>query len=312
MTASFVSGGSRKIKTQAYAFKAKIPTMKIDLHCHSSWSDGQLSFEALLQKAFDLELTHLAITDHDTFAGYQVFQNSKRLTNQGHILALYTGLEISCRWSNMDIHIVGLDFDIKNTMINSAMFAQNKCREERAEKIADKLEKQGFLNALEGARVFAKEGVIGRPHFAEFLVANGHVKDMKQAFDRYLAQGKSCYQASAWPDIAEAIMWIHSAGGKAVLAHPTRYKMTATKLRRLVAYFAENGGQALEFVGGAGNKDSQQFLISLCKEHRLMASAASDFHHEKQIWQQLGRTGEIPSLLKGVWESFGEPFARIS
>lgn len=289
--------------------------MKIDLHCHSSYSDGQLSFEALLQKALALNLTHLAITDHDNFVGYQQFQLSKiRLSCKEDIktrLALYTGLEISCRWSNTDIHIVGLDFDINNPELNAAMLAQQSRRTDRANKVAQKLEKQGFANALAGARSFAKGEMIGRPHFAEFLVDAGYVKDTKQAFDRYLGQGKSCYQATAWPDIAEAVAWIKAAGGKAVLAHPTRYKMTATKLRRLVAYFVEHGGQALEFVGGAGNKDSQQFLTSLCKEHGLMASAASDFHHEQQVWQQLGRTGEISNSLTGVWESFSEPFAWI-
>jgi 3',5'-nucleoside bisphosphate phosphatase len=137
------------------------------------------------------------------------------------------------------------------------------------------------------------------------------VKDTKQAFDRYLGQGKSCYQLTEWPDVGEAVQWIKQAGGKAVLAHPMRYKITATKLRRLVAYFAENGGDALEFVGGTGNKDSQQFLKLLCESHKLIASPASDFHNEQQVWQHLGNTGEIPATLKGIWEDFGEPFARF-
>jgi predicted metal-dependent phosphoesterase TrpH len=175
--------------------------------------------------------------------------------------------------------------------------------------MAYKLSKQGINGALEGAKELASGGAVGRPHFAQFLVNNHHVKDFKQAFDRYLGQGKSCYQVTEWPDIAEAIDYIQKAGGQSVMAHPTRYKMTATKLRRLIAYFAENNGQALEFIGSSGSKDSQQFIASLCKEHDLLASPASDFHSEQQVWQQLGRTGDIPRSIKGVWQCFGEPFA---
>ena len=279
---------------------------KHDFHCHSNYSDGELSFDALISKAQNLGLQQLAITDHDTIAGYQKLSIEQ---NPSGALQLFTGVEISCRWANADIHIVGLDFDINNTELVTALAQQNNKRDERAERMGQKLAKLGIEGALLGAKALANGGAVGRPHFAQFLVNNNHAKDLKQAFDRYLGQGKSCYQVTEWPDVAEAIGWIKAANGKAVMAHPTRYKMTATKLRNLVAYFAENGGQALEFIGGSGSKDTQQFIASLCKEHNLLASAASDFHSEKQVWQQLGRTGEIPRNLRGIWQDFGEPFA---
>ncbi len=292
-----------------------MPAMKIDLHCHSSCSDGTLRFEELLSKALDLDIECLAVTDHDTIQGYadkNTYPGLDLGNSEEVSLKLHTGVEISTQWHGHDIHIVGLDFDPKNECLKDTLQEQDKKRESRSELIAAKLEKKGFKGALERARAIAGKAQIARPHFAEFLVQEGHVSDYKQAFDRYLAQGKPCYQSTDWPDIAEAIAVIKEASGIAVMAHPTRYKMTATKLRRMVAYFVESGGQALEFVGGSGFQDAQAFIKELCLEHHLMGSPASDFHSESQVWQKLGQTGQIPKDVKGVWEDFGEPFAALA
>ncbi len=193
----------------------------------------------------------------------------------------------------------------------AAVKSQASLRRKRAENIAQKLEKKDVINAFAEAEKLASGQAIGRPHFAQVLIQQGLVKTQNQAFDRYLGIGKSCYCQSDWPDIADVNAIIKEAGGFSVLAHPTRYKMTASKLRRLVTYFAQQGGDALEFVGGSGSKDSQQFLRNLCEEHQLMASPASDFHSEKQVWQKLGRVGEIPKAITPVWEVFKEPFCSL-
>lgn len=274
--------------------------MKADFHCHSSCSDGQLSPQAVLNKAIDLELEALAITDHDSIAAYQHLAQVDAYDKQGS-LQLYSGVELSCRWASTDIHVVGLGFDLAHPELLALLDEQAKKREHRAVLIARKLEKKGAKNVLEGARAHARGAALSRPHFAQVLIDQGMLSTQKQAFDRYLAQGKPCYQATDWPDIAEAVNLIKRAQGIAVLAHPTRYKMTASKLRRLVSYFAESGGQALEFVGGSATKDKQAFLKSLCQQHQLMASPASDFHSEQQPWQQLGRTGDLPKTIVPVW-----------
>jgi len=310
--------------------------MKIDLHCHSNCSDGQYSFTDLLQKAHSLSINSLAITDHDTIQGYldlkaqsthasDQFFNLENRTWHDHTshtqrqpsseqpsLKLFTGLEISTTWSGLDIHIVGLDFDPKNNDLSQMLMLQNQKRADRAKNIAKKLDKQGIFGSLQGAKSIAQSANVARPHFAQYLVDQGKVKNIKQAFDRYLAQGKPCYQPTQWPNIAEAISLIKSAGGIAVMAHPTRYRITATKLRQLVKDFAEYGGQAIEFIGGSNHKDSEKFLTELCQTHRLWASPASDFHTDKQIWQRLGQTGTVPKIITGVWEHFGEPFAYIN
>src|SRR5690606_20896919 len=138
--------------------------------------------------------------------------------------------------------------------------------------MAAKLEKKGARDILNHAREFAGEAALCRPHFARALIEQGLVSSQKQAFDRYLGQGKSCYQACEWPDFATTVAAIRDAGGVAVLAHPTRYRMTASKLRRMVKDFVEHGGQGLEFVGGSGSKDHQAFLKALCLQHALLAS----------------------------------------
>lgn len=282
--------------------------MKVDLHCHSFCSDGEHSPLELIDKAKSTGLNILAVTDHDSIEAYQKYF-SQSAESQGETpLNLHTGVELSCQWASHEIHIVGLDFDIKHEVLLSAIESQKNLRHQRAENIAQKLEKKGVKNALQEAQQLASGQAIGRPHFAEVLINQGLVKTHKQAFDRYLGIGKSCYCSSEWPDIAEVNRIIKEAGGFSVLAHPTRYKMTASKLRRLVSYFAQQQGDAIEFVGGNGSKDSEHFLRGLCEEHALMASPASDFHSEKQIWQKLGRVGEIHKALKPVWQAFGHPF----
>ncbi len=264
--------------------------MKADLHCHSNCSDGELSPLELIERARHLGLQHFAITDHDTVAAYAQLEHIE--TGD---LNLHTGIEFSSMWSGRDIHIVGLDIDIEHPALLNAVEAQNQRREKRAQAIANKLEKAGVKNALDCAIEVAGKAQLGRPHFAQVLIAQGKVKNHKQAFDRYLAMGKSCYVASEWPSIEEICRVILTAGGVPILAHPTKYKMTATKLRALVKDFTNAGGKALEFSSGQSNKDSQAFLKSLCLEHKLKASPASDFHSDHQSWAKLGRVGELPA-----------------
>jgi predicted metal-dependent phosphoesterase TrpH len=278
--------------------------MKVDLHCHTHCSDGELSPVALIEKARTEGVQLLAITDHDSIDAYRELEHLLAEDSGAEDFSLYSGVEFSTQWGGHEIHIVGLDFDLEHRELIELIKRQKEKRQTRARSIAKKLEKEGVENAYEGARAVAAGEIIARPHFAQYLIDIEFVKDQKQAFDRYLGIGKSCYQKPDWPDITEVTAAIKGAGGYAVLAHPTRYKMTATKLRRLVAFFVEADGDAIEFVGGAASKDSQQFLKLLCQQHDLMASPASDFHSEKQVWQSLGRVGEIPSSIKQVWECF--------
>jgi len=288
-----------------------MPVMKIDLHCHTDASDGQLSPVALISKAVEKQISVLAITDHDTLRAYRdlrVQNEVGQFAMPANTLSLYSGVELSCLWSNMDIHVIGLDIDIDHPLMLEALAQQKLLRLQRAERIGKKLEARGVKNALEESWRFAKGDNIGRPHFARLLIEKGRVKDFKQAFEQYLGPGKQAYSSCEWPEIEQALKWIKEAGGQGVLAHPLRYRLTAAKLRRLVQYFKDSGGDALEFSGGIHNKDKLLLLSHLCQHHDLAVSLGSDFHSEDNSWQQLGVTAAMPAGLRGVWEAFGQPF----
>ncbi len=282
--------------------------MKIDLHCHTQASDGQLSAADLISKAIEKQISMLAITDHDTLRAYHELRSENGFCLPETAPKLYSGVEISCLWSNMDIHIIGLDIDVDHPVLHEALEQQKLLRKARAERIAQKLEARGIKNALEESRRFARGDNIGRPHFAQLLIERGVVKNFKQAFEQYLGPGKQAYFSCEWPDIEQALSWIKEAGGQGVLAHPLRYRLTAAKLRRLLQYFKDSGGHALEFSGGSHNKDKVHLLSYLCQHHDLAVSLGSDFHSEDYSWQQLGSTAVLPAGLRGVWEAFGEPF----
>lgn len=281
--------------------------MKVDLHTHTTASDGSLSPKDLLASAIENEIALLAITDHDTVAGVR----SLLLDSSGHDLEstgikVLAGVEISTQWKGSDIHIVGLNIDLENEELNGSLRNQAALRLRRAKQIALKLEKYGMEKVYERVLEIAGGENIGRPHFAQYLIEQNKVKDFKQAFSQYLAQGKKAYVKTEWPDIADAISWIKAAGGLAVLAHPARYKLTASKTRVLVGYFAENGGSALEFNGPSSKSEKDKLLLALCDQHKLAVSLGSDFHHKESKWQRLGFTIPLPDNYQGVWELFCE------
>ena len=155
---------------------------------HSLHSDGSLSPQALLELACERGVDQMAITDHDTISAYAELTGSPEIANKS--VKLITGCEFSCLWSGRNIHVVGLNLDLQEPGLLNAMEIQAKARIERAQTIADILSRQGFENTLEGAQANAAGGTIGRPHFAQYLIDAGYVKNMKQAFKQYLGAGK--------------------------------------------------------------------------------------------------------------------------
>ncbi|WP_196769493.1 PHP domain-containing protein, partial [Vibrio cyclitrophicus] len=172
--------------------------------------------------------------------------------NQQHEtpLQLIDGVEISTRWNNFDIHIVGLNMDKENSILLDFLTRQRELREERAQEIGNRLAKAGIEGAYEGAKKFAAGAAISRGHYARWLAENGYAKDMPSVFKRYLARGKTGYVPNNWADMANAIDIIHQTGGVAVLAHPSGYKLSAKWLKRLVREYKEAGGDAMEVVLG--------------------------------------------------------------
>ena len=162
--------------------------MIIDFHCHSNASDGALSPLELIEQAIAAGIAQFAITDHDTVAGYR--QALLEQHNWPAGFDLRPGVELSCRWANDTVHIVGLDIDTEHPVMLAGLQRLGEARLQRAATIAERLGRQGFTGALEGATAQAGRSQIGRPHFAAWLVSQGHVADARAAFDRYLGAGK--------------------------------------------------------------------------------------------------------------------------
>lgn len=271
-----------------------------DLHSHSTVSDGSLSPEQLVARAIDQGVDVLALTDHDGTEGIIAAQAAA----QGTKLSLVTGVEISVTWGSSTIHILGLKVDHKNASLQKGLEKIRDYRKERAVKIAERLEKSGISGAYEGASQYASPVMLGRVHFAKFLVDKGHAKNINDVFKRYLVRNKPGYVSGEWATLAQAVNWINGAGGQAVIAHPARYKMTATKLRRLITEFKELGGVGLEVVSGRQHPEEIKTLAKLANDFNLLASCGSDFHSPDNTWVELGRLPELPSSVNPIWKKW--------
>ena len=274
--------------------------MLIDFHTHTTASDGALSPRDLVQRALDREVGLLAITDHDTVAGY--LSVAQQYTQKSAGLRLIPGVEFSCRWSGATVHILGLGMACDHPAMVEGLAVLQAARGERGKKIASRLEALGFHGALAGALAEAGESQLGRPHFSAWLVAQGHVADHRAAFDKFLGQGKTGDVKAFWPELVEVVRWIVAAGGVAVIAHPLKYRFTRMKLRRLVIDFMAAGGTGIELVSGHQSADQLAQLRRLAVEFELEVSLGTDFHRDGPYNPQPGV--ELPVLedLRGVWE----------
>ena len=274
-----------------------VETLVIDFHTHSSASDGAISPEDLIARVAREGIQHFALTDHDTINGYLAVRDQ---VPPG--LTLVSGVELSCQWARMGIHIVGLGFDPEAENMVRHLGGLNAARLDRAERIAERLAKSGMPGALAGAQSVARGAQIGRPHFARWMVLAGYVDSEEMAFKRFLGRGKPGDISVLWPSLEVTVRAIKDAGGVAVLAHPLDYKMTATKLRALVAAFAEAGGEAVELINGKPKPGDIAILWRLADAHHLGVSVGSDFHRDTPYGAALGvNTAEIPPG-RGVWE----------
>jgi predicted metal-dependent phosphoesterase TrpH len=269
--------------------------MNIDLHCHTNLSDGSLSPKELVTLAHERNIDVLAITDHDNIDCHH------QLSSLDTDLKLISGIEFSTTWRNMGVHIVGLNMDLSNKDLLAGIDFQTKARGLRANLIDEKLHNLGFENCLEGAKRFCGGKQVGRPHFAQHLVDIGAVNNIQQAFKRYLGAGKAGDIKQQWADLETVISWISGAGGNAVIAHPTKYNMTRTKLCGLIEDFIDFGGEAIEVISGAQKADTTQSMAKLCNDYSLLASCGSDFHAPGQSWAALGMVAKLPESCQPVW-----------
>lgn len=273
--------------------------ISIDLHSHSTYSDGSLSVRELLTLVKDNQGKYQALTDHDTVSG---ISEAKKIANELDI-NLISGVEISVTWTgNTLIHIVGLGVDENNSQLVTELDKLRNSRIERGKRIAANLAKIGIHGAFEGAMSFCKNPEsLSRTHFNDWLVQQGHAKPGK-AFDKFLAPGRVGYTSQTWATLENAVKWITESGGIAVIAHPGRYKFTRTKLGKLIEEFKTYGGVGIEVISSSHSLQDEEYISSMCQHYGLLASVGSDFH--KQESYRTIRPGFNKSPSKGLQTVF--------
>jgi len=270
---------------------------RYDLHCHSIASDGELSPTELVAYAHGCGVEVLALTDHDVTDGYiEAAAEARRLG-----LEFIAGVEISVTWGKHLLHIVGLNFDVENAPLQAGLAELRQRRSGRAEEMDRRLAKLGIADALEGAQAYVHGQIVSRTHFARFLLERGHVKTMQAAFDRYLGERKKAYVPTEWTTLEQALAWITGAGGHAVIAHPARYKLSATKLRLLCDEFKQMGGAALEVISGRQDANITKNMVDYAQRYQLRASIGSDYHGPSQSWSNMGQMPPLPEACRPIW-----------
>jgi 3',5'-nucleoside bisphosphate phosphatase len=274
----------------------------IDLHCHSIVSDGLLPPAALVERAHLHGVDVLALTDHDELGG--LAEARQRAGELG--LNFVNGVEVSVTWGGITIHMVGLRIDPQNPVLAAGLASIRAGRLRRADAIAEGLSMAGIEDSLEGALRHAENSaIVGRTHFARFLVEAGYAPNVGEVFKRFLVKDKPGYVPHRWAELGEAVEWIHAAGGSAVIAHPGRYKLSAADMRQLLGEFRELGGEGVEVVTGSHTPQQYGQYAALAHEFGLAASRGSDFHGPGESRVELGKLPDLPAHLKPVWRDWG-------
>lgn len=275
--------------------------LNVDLHSHSSHSDGQLTPRELAARACAQGVKLFALTDHDELSGLAEARDEAEACGMRFI----AGVEISVSWQHETLHIVGLNIDPTHAEIVEGLKGVRGGRHVRAQRIAADLERVGVNGALAGAQRFARNpDLVSRAHFARYMVEQGHVPDVHIAFQRYLTAGKPGYVAHQWATLAQAVRWITAAGGAAVIAHPGRYNLTTRERETLLAEFRDLNGTGVEVVTGSHTKNQYATWARYAQRFGLKASAGSDFHAPGESYLELGKLPDLPYGLVPVWEGF--------
>ncbi|WP_437556781.1 PHP domain-containing protein [Acidithiobacillus sulfuriphilus] len=286
------------------ASSAQLAFSPIDLHMHSLASDGTLAPAALVSRAHGAGVRVMALTDHDNTGGLAEAERAATALE----MTLIRGVEISSVWHDQGIHIVGLFIDPDDQVLQAGLARVMAFRDWRAEEISRLLAGQGIADAAAGARNMAGSPMVGRTHFARWLVRQGHCGDPAEAFARYLGRGCPAYVPSDWIPMPEAVAWIRHAGGVAVLAHPGRYKLSGTQLRALLTEFRAEGGAGLEVSSGSQAAGDREHLGRLARELEMAGSLGSDFHGPDMGHAAIGRLLPLPDGVLPIWQRAGVTF----
>ncbi len=279
----------------------------VDLHTHSNISDGTYTPELLVQAALEKGIHTLALTDHDSMDGLAL---AEKIANNQPI-QIISGVEISSQWSRPStnktygVHIVALNMQNMQPL-QQLLQEQKRIRAQRAIQICQLLEPLIQMDIYPDvvAKVEGEPDRITRTHIAKTLVEKGIVARPQQAFDKYIKEGKKAYVKFDGLGLAETIQVIHESQGFAVLAHPTRYDLSATNVRYLIERFAEHGGDAVELPPAIEPASTRQMVDRMIEQCNLKVSVGSDFHGDNMPWIKLGNIPTLKQGQIGIWESF--------
>jgi predicted metal-dependent phosphoesterase TrpH len=271
---------------------------KYDLHCHSTYSDGLLTPDAVVRRAALRGVDVLALTDHDDTGGLAEAAVAAHATG----ITLIPGAELSVSWQSHTLHILALAIDAANATLDAGLASIRSGRDARARRMAEGLAEAGIPGAYEGARKFVtSERLMSRTHFARFLVESGHARETKDVFKRFLTPGKPGYVKHEWATLTDAVAWIHAAGGVAVIAHPGRYKISPTAMRRLLGEFRDAGGDGIEVLSPSHTPAQFAEYSAYARVFGLACSCGSDYHGPGEGWLDLGDLPDLPAGVTPIW-----------
>ena len=272
--------------------------MSLDLHIHSTFSDGTMSPEELVALACKKGLKAISLTDHDTLAGFELA--AKAAT--GLAIEILPGLEISVIHAGLSMHVLGYCMETTDPPLNEALCRLQAGRDARNAAILERLSERGIDVSQVDLKQVSHSGQTGRPHIARVMMEKGAVWSMQEAFEKYLGRGASAYVGRTVLSAEEAIGLIRGAGGIAVLAHPMQIDQTLETLPALLQELAPLGLEGLEVYYPTHSAKARRKLMEMAKKFGLLLTGGSDFHGDIRPGTTLagGKNVYVPVEILGI------------
>lgn len=256
----------------------------IDLHVHSTASDGTCSPTELVILAKDAGLEAFALTDHDSIDGIE----EALAAGKEHNMEVIPGVELSCNYNGEEIHVVGLYIDYKDAEFVKHLKNFQDLRDNRNIKMAERLREEGFDISADALHEMFPDAVLTRAHVAKYLVATGQVKELSIVFDKYIGNGCKCFVDRPKVHPADAVKMIHRIGGVAILAHPCLCKMPRQELYAMIEELANAGLDGIEAIYSCNMGSDEKDFTEISNKHHLFISGGSDFHGSNKPYIKLG------------------------
>ncbi|MDO4554228.1 MAG: PHP domain-containing protein [Lachnospiraceae bacterium] len=279
----------------------------VDLHVHTTASDGTLTPAEVVLYGAKKGLSAIAITDHDTIDGIE-----EAITKAEELpIEAIPGVELACIYEGVEIHILGLFLNWKESMLKNHLQEMRERRIDRNQKMIERMNQDQIPVTMEALQFGEKDTVITRAHFARYLQQEGFVKTKEEAFSKYIGIGCPYYLPREYVSPKEAICWIREAEGLSFLAHPYLYGFTEIKVEKMIQYLKENGIHGLEAYHGSCSMGQTEMLRQYALKYHLLVSGGSDFHGDNKPDIDLGTGRGSLRITHYVYENLKEAHQMI-